>query len=87
MNGILGSSRFQRDYEEFKSKIDKIEDLSDKIEAESLLRELVLHIKKMDSMHQEMSYTYTLSTLGNDLRENIRNTRIKLNKKIKECSK
>lgn len=85
MSTILNHPRFKNDYDNFKSKIESIENSIDKIEAEKLLRDLVLHVKKLDSMHLEMSYTHTLSSIGNELRENIKEARIKLDKKLKEC--
>jgi hypothetical protein len=84
MSGILGSERFRQDYENFKSKIDRIADPAGKIEAESYLKELVLAIKKMDSMHQEMTYSHTMTTVGNELRETIKSARIKLDRKLKQ---
>ncbi len=84
MNSILSSPRFRQDYERYKSKIDRIENSTAKIEAESHLKELVLAVKKMDSMHQEMTYNHSMTTVGNDLRETIKNARAKLDKKLRQ---
>jgi hypothetical protein len=85
MTLIQNHPRFKQDVETFKSKINQIQDENEKITAEGLLRDLVVAVRKMDSMHEEMSYSHTVSTIGNELRENIRECRIKLDKKLKEC--
>lgn len=86
MSTIQNHPRFKSDIENFRSKIEKISNDDDKAAAEGLLKELILHVKKMDSMHTEMAYSHTLNNVGSELREGIRLARIKLDKKLKECS-
>lgn len=87
MTTIQNHPRFKKDLEDFKNKISTLADENDKSIAEGLLRDLIIHVKKLDSMHTEMAYTHTLSNVGDELRENIRNARIKLDKKLKESAK
>lgn len=81
---IMKNQRFLDDVKNYSTQINEINDPQHKQEVQRLFYDFINAVKKMDSMHQEMAYTHTLSTSGNELREGIKTARIKLDKKLKE---
>lgn len=83
MSLIQNHPRFKKDFETFKSKIELLEDGNDKLEADKLLKDLVITVKKMDNMYLDMVYSKQLPSLGNELREKINDIRRQLTNKLK----
>lgn len=83
MSLIQNHPRFKQDFETFKSKIELLENENDRLEADKLLKDLVITVKKMDNMYLDMVYSRQLSSLGNELRDKINDIRRQLTNKLK----
>ncbi len=78
------SSRFQEDYERYRTAIDTMPDGAAKQESQQLLNKLVAEIKKLDSMHMEMIYSRQLPTMGSEMKQDITAIRKKLETKLRD---
>lgn len=83
MSLIQNHPRFKQDFDTFKSKIELLENETDRLEADRLLKDLVITVKKMDNMYLDMVYSKQLPSLGNELREKINDLRKQLTNKLK----
>ena len=83
-NLLQKSSRFQKDYERYRTAIDSMPDGAAKQESQQLLNKLISEIKTLDSMHMEMVYSRQLPSMGSDMKEGITATRKKLETKLKD---
>ena len=84
MLSILKSERFQKEYQEYQDKIEKITDDALKTQATSLLKSLVNEIKKLDNQHQDMFAAKNNSSSGiGDIRNSVTDLRKKLQSILK----
>lgn len=79
---ILTSDRFKKDYEQIKKFIRESSDEKSKMQVNSLLNELVGHVKKMDSYHLDLASIGKLADDTNQVRDKIRDVRKKIFKII-----
>lgn len=83
-NLLQQSSRFQEDYERYRTTIDTMPDGAVKQESQQLLNKLVAEIKKLDSMHMEMVYSRQLPSMGSEMKQDITAIRKKLETRIRD---
>lgn len=69
------SERFLKEYEDFKTRIGKIQDPTKKAELTQLLNQLVSEVKAIDNKHGEINVAGRLPGAVNDLRDNLTNIR------------
>jgi hypothetical protein len=78
MLSLVKSQQFQKEYNDFKQKIDNIKNESVKKEAIGLLRQLVAEVKAIDRQHEEMISSMKLSNTVNDHKSNLLDIRKKI---------
>jgi hypothetical protein len=78
MLSILKSERFQKEYQEYQDKIEKVTDDTVRAQATGLLKSLINEIKKLDNQHQDMFAAKNNSAGLSDIRNNITDIRKKL---------
>jgi uncharacterized membrane protein YgaE (UPF0421/DUF939 family) len=78
MLSILKSERFQKEYQEYQNKIEKITDDIVRTQANGLLKSLVNEIQKLDNQHQDMFAAKNNSSGLSDIRNNVADIRKKL---------
>jgi hypothetical protein len=78
MLSILKSERFQKEYQEYQDKIEKITDDTVRAQATGLLKSLINEIKKLDNQHQDMFAAKNNSSGLSDIRNNVADIRKKL---------
>ena len=83
MNSVFQSPAFQSDYKEYSEMISKLPTGKDKTELSGLLTKLVLEVKRIDDMHKEMVYSKTISTTGQEFRNNILELRKDLDSRLR----
>jgi phage shock protein A len=84
MLSILKSERFQKEYQEYQDKIEKITDDTVRAQANGLLKSLVNEIQKLDNQHQDMfSAKNNSSSDISDIRNSITELRKNLQSLLK----
>lgn len=78
------STIFKQEYEHFSSKINKIENIQVKEELNHLLSRLLLEVKNLDTLHNELAITNRLPIGTNDSRTSIISLRNQLITKLKD---
>ena len=78
------SSIFKKEYEFFTNKINQIENLEFKEECNHLLSTLLLEVKNLDTLHNELSVTNRLPIGTSDARNTITTLRQQLITKLKD---
>lgn len=78
------SSIFKRDYETFKNKIEKIENVELRKELTQLLTELLNEVKNIDHLHGDLAVNNRLSMGTTDVRSNLTSIRRQLIKKLND---
>ena len=53
---LQSSSKFQEEYRKFKEGIDKLTDSKAKTRAEQLLKDLLTEVKRLDRVHQGLTF-------------------------------
>ena len=81
---LIKSGRFQEEYRNYQTRIEKITNLDTKNQATGLLKTLVNEVKKLDSQHQEMFSGNQLPMGLSDARSNIINIRKTLDTLLKD---
>lgn len=81
---IFSSERFQEDLQKYKSSVEKIVNEDEKKEAQKLLTDLIMNVKRMDNMYLDMVYSGQLTSIGGEMREKIIDIRKKLDSKLKK---
>lgn len=71
MLSLVKSQQFQKEYNDFKQKIDSVQDETVKKEATELLRQLVAEVRAIDRQHEEMISSIKLSNNINDHKSNL----------------
>jgi len=84
MLSIYKSEKFQNEYNDFKTRIDKVDDLRLKSTLENLLRQLETKVKRLDSQHSELIMSRQMKSLGNDIKDELLDLRKSLDKKLKD---
>lgn len=80
---IFSSERFQEDLQKYKSSVEKIVNEDEKKEAQKLLTDLIMNVKRMDNMYLDMVYSGQLTSIGGEMREKIIDIRKRLDSKLK----
>jgi hypothetical protein len=81
---LIKSQRFQKEYQEYHAKIEKITNVDIKNQATTLLKTLVNEVRKLDNQHQEMfNGNKAPSGLG-DTRSSVVTARKKLDTLLKD---
>lgn len=75
---LVNSDRFIKDYENFKKRIAAVTDPNVQSTLNNYLAQLMIAVKKIDSLHQELSYISKLTDTVNISREDVMNARRKL---------
>ena len=84
MLDLIKSQRFQKEYQEYHAKIEKITNVDIKNQATTLLKTLVNEVRKLDNQHQEMfNGNKAPSGLG-DTRSSVVTARKKLDTLLKD---
>ncbi len=86
MLSLLKNERFLAEYNEWKNKIDDLDNPSLKTELQELLNKLVFEIKKLDNQHQELFSSHHLPTGVSETKSNIVDIRKKILKKLRDYS-
>lgn len=81
--GIYSTDRFQNDLKKYKSAVEKISNETEKAEAQKILNDLILNVKRMDNMYLDMVYSGQLTSVGSEMREKILDIRKRLESKLK----
>jgi hypothetical protein len=81
---LIKSQRFQKEYQDYQHKIEKIENLEIKAQATLLLKKLVNEVKNLDNQHQDMFAGNKVPTGLSDVRTDIISTRKKLDVLLKD---
>jgi replication-associated recombination protein RarA len=81
---LIKSARFQTEHQDYKIKIEKITSIDVKHQAELLLKTLVDEVRRFDNQHQEMFLGNIVPASISDSRNNIVNTRKKLDTLLKD---
>jgi len=81
---LIKSVRFQTEHRDYKIKIEKITSIDVKHQAELLLKTLVDEVRRFDNQHQEMFLGNIVPAGISDSRNNIVNTRKKLDTLLKD---
>ena len=84
MLSIYKSDKFQNEYNDFKTRIDKVDDLRLKSTLENLLRQLETKVKRLDSQHNELIMSRQMKSLGSDIKDELLDLRKSLDKKLKD---
>lgn len=84
MLSIYKSEKFQNEYNDFKTRIDKVDDLRLKSTLENLLRQLETKVKRLDSQHSELIMSRQMKSLGSDIKDELLDLRKSLDKKLKD---
>lgn len=84
MLSIYNSERFQKEYNDFKTRISKVTDEKLKITLENFLNKLATHTKNLDNQHEEMVFSKQMRSMSGDLRDNITEVRKTLDKKLSD---
>ena len=79
---IEKSERFQREYKEFSSRINQVNDLKLKTDLELELNKLLNEVKKIDANHINVMSKNTLSDMVDESRFYIAEIRKKLSKSL-----
>lgn len=83
MSLVFQSAQFQKDYKEYNKLISELPEGKQKTELSGLLTSLLLAVKRVDDMLKEMAYSKTISTTGQEFRNNILEIRKELDSKLK----
>ena len=81
--GIYSTDRFQNDLKKYKSALEKISNETEKSEAQKILNDLILNVKRMDNMYLDMVYSSQLTSVGSEMRDKILDIRKRLESKLK----
>ena len=81
---LIKSGRFQEEYRNYHTRIEKITNLDTKNQTTNLLKTLVNEVKKLDSQHQEMFSGNQLPMGLGDARSNIVSIRKKLDTLLRD---
>jgi hypothetical protein len=84
---LAKSEKFLKEYESFHNKIEMIPDIKVKAELNELLLNLVRSVKEIDNKHQEMMSGSKLPMGVEDIRNEIYQTRQKLQKKLDHAAR
>jgi predicted nuclease with TOPRIM domain len=86
MLSLLKNERFLAEYNEWKNKIDDLDNPNLKTELQELLNKLVFEIKKLDNQHQELFSSHHLPIGVAETKSNIVDIRKKILKKLRDYS-
>ena len=78
------STIFKQEYEFFRDKINKIENIQLKEELNALLNVLLIEVKNVDTLHNELSITNRLPIGANDSKHKINTIRKQLITKLRD---
>lgn len=78
------SSIFKKEYEIFTNKINQIENIQFKEECNHILSRLLLEVKNLDTLHNELNVSNRLPIGTNDSRNLINSLRQQLISKLKD---
>lgn len=81
------NERFLNEYNTFKTKIDSIKNETIKKDLKSLLDKLVLEVRLIDQVHENIVITKKLSSDNDNKRDTLISLRKKISQKISECEK
>ncbi len=81
------TERFQADLKKFSRVVELIPDNQEREEFQKLLNSLIFEVKRLDTMFVDMVYSNQITSTGKELKENIADTRKKIEKKISRYSK
>jgi len=84
MLALYNSERFQREYANYRSRIDELATPSVRQRAENLLANLVGEVKFLDKQHEEMFVSNKLPVRLNESKSKIQNTRRELERLLKD---
>jgi|SRR6056300_983467 hypothetical protein len=84
MLSLYKSERFQKEYNDFKTRISRVTDEKLKITLENFLNKLASHARNLDNQHEEMIFSKQMKSMSNDLRDNILEVRKTLDKKLSD---
>lgn len=84
---LSNNERFLNEYQEFKNKINQVNNEKIKEELQSLLNKLLTEVKIIDQQHADLKiYSKNPSELT-DHRSSVLSLRKKISKKLEECQK
>ena len=81
------NERFLNEYNQFKTKIERIKNETVKQDLMSLLEKLVLEVRLVDQMHENLVITKRIVSDNENKRETILGIRKKISQKLSECEK
>ena len=84
MLDLIKSQRFQKEYQEYHAKIEKITNVDIKNQATTLLKTLVNEVRKLDNQHQEMFNGNKVPSGLGDTRNSVATARKKLDTLLKD---
>jgi len=84
---LIKTEKFINEYNQWHSRIVKIENNTARESLVTLLQELVNEVKKLDSKHQDLFTTYRIPTNVEENKTKIAEIRKKIEKKLNECEK
>ena len=84
MLDLIKSQRFQKEYQEYHAKIEKITSVDIKNQATTLLKTLVNEVRKLDNQHQEMFNGNKVPSGLGDTRNSVATARKKLDTLLKD---
>lgn len=84
MLSLYNSERFQTEIKTYNEQISKIDDLKIKSLLETNLKQLVSHVKHLDSTHEHMIFTKQVKEMSGDNRNKITEIRKLLDRTIKD---
>ncbi len=87
MQQIKKSKTFQSDLARYSTVIENMPEGPLRTEVNRLLSSLIVEVRKMDDMHNEMIYTKQLPSMGQEFREKIGTIRKQLDQKLKEFNR
>lgn len=85
MFNLERSKEFQEEYQAFKEKINRINDIRVREELFALLNALHNEVKKIDIQHNEVTISHRIPTATVETRNNIIKIRQKITEKIEEA--
>ena len=80
---LTDNERFKDDLKKYTVAIDGIEDQQLKSQATKLLNDLIHAVKDIDNRHIDMIYARQLPSMGNEVREKIKQIRKQLDNKLR----
>lgn len=84
MLSLYKSEQFQKEYNDWKSEIEKITDLRLKSNLENHLSKLVNSVKQLDSQHYEAILARQVKSMGTDRKDDIQELRKIIHTKLRD---